>query len=86
MNASAHTLTDMQAGEQEWIAKTVPQVAAMFGISGRTLWDYVSSGEIESFKLGRTRLIPREAAYAFRDRLIRETRADRERIAATAVA
>lgn len=68
-------------GEGDWIAKTVPAVAAMFGISGRTLWDYVSSGEIESFKLGRTRLIPREAAYAFRDRLIAQTRADRERIA-----
>jgi excisionase family DNA binding protein len=72
---------NMQSGDPEWISRTVPEVAAMFGISGRTLWDFVSSGEIESFKLGRTRLIPREAAYAFRDRLIAETRAERDRLA-----
>ena len=75
-----------QIGEAEWISKPVNAVAALLGISGRTLWDYVMSGEIESFKLGRTRLIPREAAYAFRDRLIDEARADRERRLAAASA
>jgi hypothetical protein len=82
MRDSASIGSGMDTSGPEWLAKPVKEVAAMFGVSERHLWGFVMSGEIESFKIGRVRLIPRSGAIAFRDRLVREAKAELERVAA----
>jgi excisionase family DNA binding protein len=53
--------------EQELL--TVPQVAALLGISRVTVYGLINEGRLESVLLGRLRRIPRDALDEFIARL-----------------
>jgi excisionase family DNA binding protein len=52
----------------EQIAYRVPHAAQVLDIGLRTLWDLIKNGEIESFKIGRSRRIRRSALIAYVER------------------
>lgn len=64
-------------------AYNVPEVAVLLGgVTERYVWTLLSTGELESVKIGARRLIPAEAIDAFIARL----RADEKRVRAEAAA
>jgi excisionase family DNA binding protein len=52
----------------EQIAYRVPHAAKVLDIGLRTLWELIKTGEIESFKIGRSRRIRRSALIAYVER------------------
>ena len=50
-------------------ATDVDTAAALLGVSRRALYDLISTGEIESIKIGARRLIPRSARQRLLERL-----------------
>jgi len=53
------------APEPGRVALTVPQSAYELNCSPNTVWNLVATGQLESFKLGRKRLIARTAIESF---------------------
>ena len=51
------------------MAYTIPEVAEALRVSDRQVAYLVSEGAIESFKIGRSRRIPRDALVAYIDSL-----------------
>lgn len=47
------------------IAYKVPQAAKVIGSSERQMWEFVRKGDVESFKIGKSRRITREALVTF---------------------
>ena len=47
----------------------VPEAVEVSGMSRSRLYEKMTAGELESVKVGRTRLIPHDALVAFIDRL-----------------
>lgn len=46
----------------------IEDFAACFGVSERTAWDLIATGEVEALKVGRRTLVTAESAKAWRDR------------------
>ncbi|MFG2489895.1 excisionase family DNA-binding protein [Streptomyces caniferus] len=59
------------AGETTLVALTVAEAARRIGIGRTKLYEYVSSGEIRSVKIGSLRRIPAEAVGEFLARRFR---------------
>lgn len=55
-------------GEPHQVAYRVRHAAELVDLSERQMWDLVKKGEIESFKIGTSRRIPRAALIAFIER------------------
>lgn len=62
-------VTALTAEPLAYRAEEVPRV---FPIGRTLLFQKIKTGEIQSFKVGRARFIPRQALIAFMDRLITE--------------
>lgn len=50
---------------------TIPSAAEQLSISERVLADLIRTGEVESVKIGRRRLVPHDALTAYIERLRR---------------
>lgn len=57
------------------IAYRPEQALVVFPIGNTTLFAKLKSGEIDSFTIGRARLIPRQALIDFMERLLAEQKA-----------
>jgi len=57
----------------------IEDFAACFGISARTTWSLIATGEVDAIKAGRRVLITAESARAWRERCpkVRPTRASK---------
>lgn len=53
------------APPDDQIAYKVPHAARTLDLSERQMWELVRKGEIESFKIGTSRRIPRSALVAY---------------------
>lgn len=51
--------------EIERLAYSIPSASAATDIPESTLWAYITSGQLETFKVGRRRVITRAALEAF---------------------
>ena len=60
---------------EEPLAYRPEQVLQAFPIGRTALYELLASGEIESFRVGRARFIPRQALLDFFERSIAEQRA-----------
>jgi excisionase family DNA binding protein len=56
---------DVSRGDATLVGLTVAEAARRIGIGRTKLYEYVSSGEISSVKIGRLRRIPAEALNDF---------------------
>jgi excisionase family DNA binding protein len=87
MHDSAIRSSDSQVRAAEPLAATTPislrvsDVAALWGVGERFVWQKVLSGELASFKLGTRRLVRYEAAKAYIDAIADEERGLRDRLA-----
>jgi excisionase family DNA binding protein len=54
------------------LAYSVEQAAELLGIGRTFMFQLVATGEIESLKIGKRRLITRDALHGYIDRLRRE--------------
>lgn len=54
---------------EQLLYKPDAQTAAKLGLGRTTLWELISTGEIETVKIGRSRRIPADALVAYVDRL-----------------
>lgn len=63
----AHGSTALADDHQ--IAYRVPHAAQVVDLSERQMWKLVRDGEIESFKIGTSRRIPRAALVAYIERM-----------------
>lgn len=43
----------------------VPEVAILLGVEQRLIWKLVETGDLRSVKLGRRRLVPKDAIHQF---------------------
>jgi excisionase family DNA binding protein len=43
----------------------VPEVAILLGVEQRLIWKYIETGDLRSVKLGRRRLVPKDAIHQF---------------------
>lgn len=59
------TPTDGIASTDNRIAYRVRDAADVVGLSERQMWDLVQKGGVESFKIGTSRRITREALVSF---------------------
>jgi excisionase family DNA binding protein len=59
---------------------TIPQAASSLGISQKTVWHYLATGELKARRIGRRKLIPRESLerFAARDHAGRPKEKERE--------
>jgi excisionase family DNA binding protein len=44
---------------------TVPEAAAVLSLGDSKTWELISSGELESVRIGRARRIPRDALWRY---------------------
>lgn len=59
----------------------VPDAAEVYSLSRSRIYELIAAGEIESFKIGRTRLIAASALDAYCDRLSQSANSDASRTA-----
>jgi excisionase family DNA binding protein len=73
MHDSAVTPDGIPAAEDEddFAAYTVPEAATRLRLSQRKVWLMVKSGELRSFKVGKSRRIPVEEIPAYIERRIK---------------
>ncbi len=62
-SASQDTATGATGAEQ--IAYKVPSAARILDMSERKVWDLVHTGEIDSFKIGSSRRVTRQALLEY---------------------
>jgi hypothetical protein len=62
---------------REPLAYRPAEALAVFPIGRSALYEKMRSGEIESFKIGRARFIPRESLIRFMHRALAHERPDR---------
>ncbi|AJC56984.1 helix-turn-helix domain-containing protein [Streptomyces sp. 769] len=71
LGVDEHALRELMArredapGDHTLVGLTVAEAARRIGIGRTKLYEYVSSGEIPSVKIGRLRRIPAEAVVEF---------------------
>ncbi|MGW3848699.1 helix-turn-helix domain-containing protein [Streptomyces fagopyri] len=65
MNQRDASRSDVSHGDATLVGLTVAEAARRIGIGRTKLYEYVSSGEISSVKIGRLRRIPAEALNHF---------------------
>lgn len=59
---------NIAVGDPHQVAYKVPHAAQLVDLSERQMWEFVRSGEIDSFKIGTSRRIPRAALIEFIER------------------
>ncbi|WP_329108929.1 helix-turn-helix domain-containing protein [Micromonospora sp. NBC_01699] len=65
MHGNTHSCSPVSGTTDEQIAYTVKHAAKVMDLGERTIWSLVGSGEIESFKVGDSRRISRDALLAY---------------------
>lgn len=60
--------TDTDAIDESQIAYKIPNAARVLDMGVRKVWALVHSGEIESFKIGSSRRVTRQALLDYIDR------------------
>jgi excisionase family DNA binding protein len=68
-DAAPRNSVDGNGADDEPLAYTVPQAARKLAISPRSMWHLVHTEQVESFKIGASRRIPREALLAYLESL-----------------
>jgi excisionase family DNA binding protein len=86
MHGSTREITPSGGSVPERIAHGVPEIAQLLGgVSERYVWTLIEAGDLESFTVGRRRMVRRTAIDEFIDRLTEDERkvraAARERVA-----
>ena len=84
MNWTERRNSPTGGGIPERRAYNVPEVAQLLGgVTERYVWTLLSTGELESVKIGARRLVPTEALDAFLNRLRAEELKVREAAASS---
>jgi excisionase family DNA binding protein len=68
-DAAPRNSVDGNGADDEPLAYTVPQAARKLAIGERSMWHLVHTEQVESFKIGASRRIPREALLAYLESL-----------------
>jgi excisionase family DNA binding protein len=58
--------------QRERLADPIPETAQNLGIGERLLWKLISEGKIQSIKIGRRRLVTRNAQRKYLERILTE--------------
>lgn len=77
-------MRDVITRGDSWIAKPVPEIAPLIGVSVRQAWYLVHSGELPSAKIGAKRVVMRTDAEAWLRRKVEEETARLAEITAVA--
>lgn len=60
-----------RAGEPQTLSYSVDGAAKAIGVHRATVWRLIGEGELETYSIGRRKLIPRESIEAFISRRLK---------------